>query len=168
MTRLAPNSLAERLLDFLRQGITAERLAFSIALGGALSCFPIVGTTTILCTIVALTFRLNLPAIQVGNYLAFPLQLALFVPFLRLGERLTRAQHMPLAPDQLLAMAKASPDETLRVLLAGQWHSILGWLIVAPAILPLFYLPLRPLMKLLLARAATTPVPTPATITIQR
>jgi len=31
---------------------------------------------------VALAFRLNLLAIQIGNYLAFPLQLALFVPFL--------------------------------------------------------------------------------------
>lgn len=164
MPALAPNSLAERLLGFLRQGVTAESLAFCIALGAALSCFPIFGTTTILCTIVALTFRINLPAIQIGNYLALPLQLALFVPFLRLGERLTRAPRMPLAPDQLLAMAKASPDETMRVVLAGQWHAILAWLIVALAILLLFYLPLRPLMKLLLVRAATTP----AMITIQR
>ncbi len=170
MPALAPNFAAGRLLNLLRQGVTAEKLAFSIALGAALSCFPIFGTTTILCTIVALAFRLNLPAIQVGNYLALPLQLALFVPFLRLGERLTHAPRMSLAPEQLLAMAKTSPDQTMHMLLAGQWHSILAWLIVAPVMALLFYLLLRPLMKLLLARAAATPAlaPSPATVTIQR
>ncbi len=164
MAQLSQHSLAARLLHLLRHGLTPEKLALSLALGIGLSCFPIFGTTTILCTIVALAFRLNLPAIQVGNYLALPLQLVLFVPFLRLGERLLHAPKMPLSPEQLLAMAKTDPTRTMHILLTGQWHSILGWLVVAPGITLLLTLALRPLMRLLLARAASEP----AAITIQR
>lgn len=157
-------SLAARLLHLLRQGLTPERLALSIALGIGLSCFPIFGTTTILCTIVAIVFRLNLPAIQVGNYLALPLQVALFFPFLRLGERLARAPKMPLSPEQLLALAKTSPDRTAHLLLTGQWHSIVGWLVVSPGIILLSYLIARPLVQLLVRRANPSEYPTAITV----
>jgi uncharacterized protein (DUF2062 family) len=164
MENVPHSTLSARLLDLLRQGLTPEKLALSIALGIGLSCFPVFGTTTILCTIVALTFRLNLPAIQVGNYLALPLQLALFFPFLRLGERLLRAPNLPLSPQQLLAMAKIAPDATARILLSGQWHAIVGWLIIAPGLVLLSALLLRPLMRLLVRRAKAEP----AAIMIQR
>jgi hypothetical protein len=46
----------------------------------------VVGIPTVLCAGVALALlRLNLPAIQAANYAAMPLQLALIVPFVRLG-----------------------------------------------------------------------------------
>ena len=157
-------SLAARLLHLLRQGLTPEKLALSLALGAGLSCFPIFGTTTLLCTAVALGFRLNLPAIQVGNYLALPLQLALFVPFLRLGERIFRAPRLPLSPQQLLALAKTAPDAAAHLLLSGQWHAIVGWALVAPEMVLLLTLLLRPLMRLLIARSATLPAPDSVTI----
>lgn len=153
MPNLSHRSLAASLLHLLRQGLTPEKLALSLALGIGLSCFPIFGTTTILCIIVALAFGLNLPAIQVGNYLALPLQLVLFLPFLRLGERLLRAPAMPLSPEQLLALARTSPDKTAHLLLASQWHCILGWLVVCPGITLLSFLIVRPLMQLLVSRA---------------
>ncbi len=154
---LKHHSLAARLFHLLRQGLTPEKLALSIALGIGLSCFPVFGTTTILCTLVALALRLNLPAIQVGNYLGLPLQLALFIPLMRLGERLLRAPRFPVSPQQFLALAKSSPDKTARILLAGQWHAIVGWIIVAPGIVALFHLALRPLMRLLVLRAQEAP-----------
>jgi uncharacterized protein (DUF2062 family) len=163
---ISHKSLAARLLHLLRQGLTPQKLALSLALGVGLSCFPVFGTTTILCTVVAVLFRLNLPAIQVGNYLALPLQLALFFPFLRLGERLLRAPKMPLSPEQLLALAKTSPDRTAHLLLDGQWHSILGWLVVSPGIVLLSFLIARPLMQLLVSRANRSE--SPAAITVRR
>lgn len=164
MPKLSQRSYGARLLHILRQGLTPEKLALSIALGIGLSCFPVFGTTTVLCTAVALALRLNLPAIQVGNYLALPLQLGLFFPFLRLGERLFRAPRLLISPEQLLAMAKASPDKAARLLLAGQWHAIAGWMVLFPAIVLVANLLLRPLLRLLVARARWEP----AAITIQR
>ena len=157
MPELSHKSLAARLLHLLRQGLTPEKLALSLALGAGLSCFPVFGATTLLCTAVALASRLNLPAIQVGNYLALPLQLGLFIPFLRLGERLVRAPRMLLSPPQLLALAKAAPSEAVHILLSGQWHAIIGWAVIAPEMVLLLTLLLRPVMRLLVTRAGRSP-----------
>ena len=70
---------------WLRQGISPRRLALTLALGFAVGCIPLVGLPTVLCAVLALTLRLNLPAIQTANYVAMPLKLALIVPFVRLG-----------------------------------------------------------------------------------
>jgi uncharacterized protein (DUF2062 family) len=70
---------------WLRTGMSPRRLALTLALGFAIGCLPIVGIPTALCLMLAMTLRLNVPAIQAANYVAMPVQLALMVPFVRLG-----------------------------------------------------------------------------------
>jgi hypothetical protein len=70
---------------WLSQGISPRRLALTLALGFAIGCIPVIGIPTLLCAGLALALRLNLPAIQMANYVAMPLQLILIVPFVRLG-----------------------------------------------------------------------------------
>ena len=65
------------ILNLLRQGITPEKIALSIAFGIALGVFPVIGATTLLCAAAAIVLRLNLPAIQLVNYFVYPLQIAL-------------------------------------------------------------------------------------------
>lgn len=71
----------EPILTLLRQGITPEKIALSLAFGIGLGIFPVLGVATILCTVIALALRLNLAAIQIVNYLASPVQLLLIIPF---------------------------------------------------------------------------------------
>src|SRR5580658_5326810 len=82
---------------WLRQGITPQRLALTLALGFAIGCIPVVGIPTLVCAALALTLRLNLPAIQAANYIVMPLQLLLIVPFVRLGGWLIPARIDPVA-----------------------------------------------------------------------
>ena len=77
--------VVQPLLELLRQGLTPEKIAFTIALGITLGVTPVLGSTALLCTLAAVAFRLNLPAIQLVNWLVYPLQLALLVPLLRIG-----------------------------------------------------------------------------------
>jgi uncharacterized protein (DUF2062 family) len=70
---------------WLRQGISPQRLALTLALGFAIGCLPLIGIPTALCLVLALGLRLNVPAIQAANYAAMPLQIALIFPFVRLG-----------------------------------------------------------------------------------
>ena len=70
---------------WLRNGISPRRLALTLALGFAIGCLPVVGIPTALCVMVAMTLRLNMPAIQAANYAAMPLQVLLILPFVRLG-----------------------------------------------------------------------------------
>jgi uncharacterized protein (DUF2062 family) len=153
MVKLDPRNVTASLLPLLRQGITPARLAFTVALGFGIGCFPVIGTTTVMCLLVALAFRLNLPAIQVGNYLAFPLQFLLVIPFLRLGERIFHAGKLSLSPQELVAMTHNPPEQTMRVLIAAQWHAMFAWLVVMPWVVALLTLILRPFIARLLALA---------------
>jgi len=85
----------KQVAGWLRQGISPQRLALTLALGFAIGCIPVVGIPTMLCAMVALALRLNLPAIQAANYAAMPLQVALIVPFVRLGGRLLASGQPP-------------------------------------------------------------------------
>jgi uncharacterized protein (DUF2062 family) len=126
------NPMGAKIAAWLRQGVSPRRLALTLALGIAIGCIPVIGVPTVLCAALALTLRLNLPAIQAANYAAMPLQLLLIVPFVRLGEFLfsggTSAARgsllLPLQPFTLLAHFGA---------LAA--HALLAWLVVAgPAV----------------------------------
>jgi uncharacterized protein (DUF2062 family) len=118
---------------WLSQGISPRRLALTLALGFAIGCIPVVGIPTILCATVALALRLNLPAIQAANYAAMPLQLALIVPFMRLGRWLVCTE-----PARIFAPRPVVHLPSLEIAarmgsLAGQ--AMLAWLLVAiPAV----------------------------------
>jgi uncharacterized protein (DUF2062 family) len=81
---------------WLRQGVSPDRLALTLALGFAIGCIPVLGAPTLLCAGLALALRLNLPAIQAANYVAMPLQLLLIAPFLRLGGWLLDLKSNPI------------------------------------------------------------------------
>lgn len=90
-------AMRQKAESWLRQGISPQRLALTLALGFAIGCIPVIGIPTALCLLVALGLRLNVPAIQAANYAAMPLQVALIFPFLRLGGWMfASAAHQPL------------------------------------------------------------------------
>ena len=116
-------------LLWLSQGITPRRLALTLALGFAIGCIPVIGIPTVLCSALALALRMNLPAIQAANYIAMPLQLALIVPFVRLGGWLLSADPAhALAPGAFLHLSSAHIAARMGTL-AGQ--AVLAWLIVS-------------------------------------
>jgi hypothetical protein len=148
----------------LRQGVTPGRLAASVAVGLVVSVFPVVGTTTALCAAIALACRLNLVAIQAANYAAFPLQLALFVPLVRLGERVLGAPRLALAPAAVADAFARGAGHAARVLSLALWHAAVGWAVVAAPAALLLHAALRPALARLLttsARAAPPGGPAP-------
>lgn len=153
------NLLKERVLkpivDLLRQGVTPEKIALSIALGAMLGIFPALGWTTILCAIAALVLRLNLPAIQLVNYLMYPVQITLLLPFFRLGEKLFNAPHLPISVPQILAMSKANLEDTVKLLWSTTWHAMVVWALAAPVAVALTYFLLVPLLRRALRQAQT-------------
>src|SRR5689334_17974687 len=88
--------LVAPLLAQLRQGVTPGELALSVSLGTALGLIPVLGVSTALCALAALCLKLNMPAIQIVNYLLTPLQLVLIIPQLRFGEMITSAPAFPV------------------------------------------------------------------------
>ena len=136
------------IVALLTQGITPEKVALSLAFGIVLGIFPVLGSTTILCAAAALIFRLNLPAIQLVNYLIYPLQLFFLLPFIRLGELLFRAAPLQLSLAQMLAMARADLPHAVATLWLAVVHAMSAWLLIGPpAILLLYFLLSRALRQ---------------------
>jgi uncharacterized protein (DUF2062 family) len=136
------------IVALLTQGITPEKIALSLAFGIVLGVFPVLGSTTILCAAAALIFRLNLPAIQLVNYLIYPLQLFFLLPFIRLGEMLFRAAPLQLSLAQMLAMARADLPHAIATLWLAGVHAMSAWLLIGPpAILLLYFLLSRALRQ---------------------
>jgi len=128
------DSIKRKASVWLTQGISPRRLAFTLALGFAIGCIPVVGIPTALCALLALALRLNLPAIQAANYLVMPLQFVLIVPFVRLGGRLmpSGSNHAAKAG----ALMNSSPLKLLSLMGSLTGHAMLAWFVIAvPAVL---------------------------------
>lgn len=153
--------------DLLRQGLSPEKIALCLALGIAISSVPIsFGLGTALCTAAALVFRLNLPAIQAANWASAPLQVLLFIPYMRAGEFLTRARPLPLNIAQITAMFRSDLWGSLAKLWGSILRATLGWAVIAPLEVLLIYAILVPVLRLIpvLPRepAPAAPVPVEA------
>lgn len=135
------------IIDLLRQGITPEKIALSLAFGIGLGVFPVLGSTTILCALAAVLFRLNLPAIQLVNYFVYPLQLALLIPFMRFGEKLFRAPHVSLSLAIIFASIKRSAWQTTKTYWTSGWHAMVAWCLIGPLAIWVMYIMLAPALR---------------------
>ena len=116
----------------LRQGATPEGLADSVATGAALGVLPLLGSTTALCALAGKLLRLNHVALQLTNYLLYPAQLALLVPFVRMGEWLTGSEAMPLNPSTVLTEFAAGPGAFVSKFAMAGVHGVMAWALTAP------------------------------------
>ncbi|MGB7283220.1 MAG: DUF2062 domain-containing protein [Candidatus Acidiferrum sp.] len=142
--------MARPMIELLRQGVTPEKLALSIALGVALGVIPVLGTTTALCALAALILRLNLPAIQLVNYFVYPAQIALLIPFFRLGEKLFGAPHLPLSIARIHELFRANLWLATQFLWITVWHAVIAWCFIASVFVILAYASLVPLLARLI------------------
>ena len=136
----------------LRQGITPEKIALTIALGFVLGVFPILGSTTLLCALAAFALRLNQPVIHLVNYFAYPTQFALLIPFYRAGETLFGKPHIPLSVPYLLGSFRNDPAHFLREFGVIGLEGIVVWVLLAPVLAGLLYFALRPPLRALARR----------------
>lgn len=131
--RKTMESLKHNVATWLRQGISPRRLALTLALGFAIGCIPVVGVTTALCVVVALSLRLNFPAIQAANWIAAPLQLLLILPFVRLGGRLFAFGSVRAT--EIGSLLHASPLAMISHVGSMAGQALLAWLLIAvPAV----------------------------------
>ena len=144
--------LVRSVVDLLKQGVTPEKMALSLSLGVVLGVFPALGWTTALCAVAALALGLNLAAIQIVNYFIYPLQLALLLPFFRLGEKLFHAQHLPVSIAQIYAAIHTNIWGAIRFLWTTTWHAIVVWALPAPFVVAILYSILVPILRRALLR----------------
>jgi len=142
------------LIAQLRQGVTPEKLALTVALGLVLGIFPILGATTLLCGAAAIALRLNQPIIQLVNYFAYPVQLALIIPIYQAGEKLFGNAPIPLSIPLIFERFRADFGQFLRDFGMIAVQGIVVWCILAPVLVAGIYFTTGPLLRRLARRTA--------------
>ena len=141
--------IVDPIVRQLRQGITPEKIALSIALGLVLGCFPILGAATLLCTAAGVALRLNQPVIQAVNQAAYPMQLALLIPHYRAGEWLFGTPSVPLSIPLLYERFAADWRQFLQDYGQLALQGIAVWCLLAPPVAAaIYYASRRPLRVL--------------------
>lgn len=143
------------VLGLLKQGLTPTQLALTVALGTVIGTIPLLGTTTLLATFVALRLRLNVPAMHTVCLLLSPLQLLLLVPLLARGAGLLGG---PAQPNLSVAGIRHLISTDWRAALSLLWRAELGalaiWLLAGVPLGLLLYFGLKPVLRRVLARQA--------------
>jgi uncharacterized protein (DUF2062 family) len=135
------------ILGFLRQGLTPEKLSLTIALGITLGVTPVLGSTVLLCTLAAIAFRLNLAAIQLVNWLVYPFQLALVIPFYRIGGWIFRTPASDFSIVYVMAMIRTNLLHAVATLWTVTIHALAAWLLLGSIATGLLYLMLVPVLR---------------------
>jgi uncharacterized protein (DUF2062 family) len=149
--------LLEPLLALLRQGISPRRLALCVALAIVIGNIPILGVSTILCTFIALIFRLNLPAIQLVQAAMAPTQVLLIIPFVRLGEWILRVPPQVVSIKAALALMSQGMWQAVVVLRDAILHAGLAWALIAPFAVYLLHRLLTPVFERMAAQIRRPP-----------
>jgi len=89
------------------------------------------GTTTLLCGFAALGLRLNQAAIQSVNWVMYPLQFLLLIPWYKLGAVLFGEPPIRLTGQQVKDLIDSGWLNAIALLWTTTWHAVIGWALVS-------------------------------------
>lgn len=127
------------LTSQLKQGLSPHQLSLAFALGVTIGIMPLVWGTSLLCIFLAGAFRLNQAVVQCANYLVYPLQILLFIPYLAGGDYLFATALLPADNSALLESIRTQPELFFRNFPQANIQALAVWLISAPLVAALFY-----------------------------
>ena len=131
--------IATPILNLLKQGVSPEKLSLSIAFGAVIGILPILGATTLICAAIAIILRLNLPAIQLFNYLVYPLQILLIIPFMTLGAYVFQVDLPPLSVGELTVLFQQNFWGTLSAFMETIVYAIVAWFLLCAPLFAIIY-----------------------------
>jgi len=133
------------IVAVFKQGLSPEVIALSFAFGITGGIFPLPGITTLVCFVFIYLFGLNIPATQVINFLMTPVDLACFVPWIKLGNWILGIEE---DISGILALFSEQGILTgLRVAGSSVLRGIFAWLIFLPFLTVALYYILLAVVK---------------------
>jgi uncharacterized protein (DUF2062 family) len=145
--KLLSSKYLEPIKKLLIQGTSPKMIAIAIAGALVIGMFPVLGSTTLLCTLFALTFRLNLPLVQLVNFSVYPLQLILVIPFMKLGETIFGFEKLKYGFNEIVKMIGNDTLHAIAVLWNVTMQAIGAWLLFTPLFALLIYLIMHAILK---------------------
>lgn len=147
--------IAGPLVEMFAQGASPHAIAECLVLGALVGVIPLYGTSTVILTLIAARRRLNIPAIHAVNWLMAAPQLALWIPFMRFGERMLQSQPLPLRPEQIFDLIRGGAFQFMQHFGMAVIHALTGWIVLCIPLSWVCYVLLLALMRH--ARVLTRP-----------
>jgi uncharacterized protein (DUF2062 family) len=132
----------------MKQGMQPHQLVFALVLGATIGLLPTIWGTSVLCILFAWLLRLNQLVVQLANYLVYPLQILLFIPYFQLGEYLFGRNHLPDNLDLFLTNLQTDPLQIFDRYWQANLQAACVWLLSLPLLMACSY----PVAILLLRR----------------
>jgi uncharacterized protein (DUF2062 family) len=151
MIRAIKTKILNWAKSMLKEGMSLRKIALCLALDTVLGIFPVLGATTLLCTVAALALRLNLPAIQIVNYMVYPVQLVMLAPFYSVGNWLFKQQGLPLINTDLIGLLQNDFWGSMANLWDLMLYAILTWMAISPLLVLMLYSVSKPVIRTLSA-----------------
>ncbi|MGD2007681.1 MAG: DUF2062 domain-containing protein [Cellvibrionales bacterium] len=143
MPEIINQRIVAPLKKLLTEGLSPAKLALALSAGLVLGVTPMLGISSVLAVAVAYGLKLNQVGIQLGNYAAYPLQIILFIPFIRAGEWLLGLPSAAINPTDIAMMFGADPAGSLTTYGTSLGAAFLVWLLLAIPTAWLLRYPLR-------------------------
>lgn len=124
----------------LRQGLSPRQLTLALALGATVGLLPTLWGTSLLCFVLAGVLRLNQPLVQLANYLVYPLQILLFIPYLRAGDLVFGLHSLPDDPGPLLVQLHSQPLLLVQQLGWANLRAVAVWCASTPLLMLIGFL----------------------------
>ncbi len=125
----------------LRQGLRPRQLALALAVGVTIGVLPVIWGTSIICCFLAYGLRLNQAIVQLANYLVFPFQILLYIPYLQGGEKLFSTSLLPINTALFFEQIQTTPWVFLQEFGQINLQAAVAWCMTTPLLfLSVFFL----------------------------
>ncbi len=139
--------LRDPIVAQLTQGITPEKIALTLAVGMACALFPVLGFTTLLCTVAAVALKLNQPIIQLLNQASWPIHIPVMFACIRTGEHLFSAPHLSFDFTRMRQLLWNEPALFFHEFGATALHAAVAWCLFAPPFIAIVYFTTLPITR---------------------
>lgn len=134
------------LVSQITQGVDPKKIALAIAFGVTTGLFPLLGLTTVVSLAIGIPMKLNQPVLQLFRELTYPLHLATLLLFMRAGEALFGAPHVPLSIPMLVERFYAGPGQFFADFGMIGLYAVTVWALLAPLLITVICFTTRPLV----------------------
>jgi len=117
-----------------KDGLTPEKLAFSVTLGIVTGIFPVIGMTTLLSLLFTMLFRQNLIIVQSVQWIVALIQIMLIIPFMQFGAYMLNHNALHISMAQINHAFQPGVISGIKAVGIFHLYGILTWLLlVIPA-----------------------------------
>ncbi len=112
------------------EGLSPEKLAFSVTIGIMSGLFPVLGTTTIISILLTMLFRQNILVVQSVQWILALVQILLIVPFMQFGAYLLNEQTFHISIAQINLAFQPGILSGIKTIGIYHLYAILTWFVL--------------------------------------